>query len=158
VHDLVESPLEGSHDVLMHEESPSLGFDDIVLPNPFDHSDASPLYSLPSQSPGYYLDGPINNFVICDANNDLGYENNVFDVLSGNANNFVSLGYFKGCDPSIDPYCVCLRDLPKKITWTTFFNPSYDFSKVIDKVKRMLNVFGTILVITSYLLFSKLWS
>ena len=64
----------------------------------------------------------------------------------------------RGYDPSIDPYHVCLKDLPRKITWTTFFNPSYDFSMIFDKVKRMLNVFGTILVITAYLLFSKLWS
>jgi len=70
----------------------------------------------------------------------------------------VSLGYLRGYDPSIDPYCVSLEDLPRKITWTTFFNPSYDFSMIFDKVKRMLNVFGTILVITAYLLFSKLWS
>ena len=42
--------------------------------------------------------------------------------------------------------------------WSTFFNHSYDFSEVIDKVKGMLNVFGTILVITSFLLFFELWS
>jgi len=53
---------------------------------------------------------------------------------------------------------VSLGDLPKKIIWTTLFNPSYDFSKAIDRVKRMLNVFGTILVIASYLVFSKFWS
>jgi len=42
--------------------------------------------------------------------------------------------------------------------WATFFNPSYDFSNAINKVKRILIVFGKILVITSYFLFSKLWS
>ena len=82
----------------------------------------------------------------------------MLDVPGGNANNFVYLGYFRGCHPFIDPYCVSPEDLPKKTTWTTIFNLFYDFSKVIDKIKRMLNVFGTILVITSYLLFSELWS
>jgi len=48
--------------------------------------------------------------------------------------------------------------LLKKITWTALFNPSYDFSMAVDKVLRMFNVFETILVINSYLLFSKLWS
>jgi len=43
VHDLVETPLEGSSDVRMHEESPSLSFDNNVLPNPRDHSRVSPI-------------------------------------------------------------------------------------------------------------------
>ena len=42
VHDLVETHLEGSHDVFVHEDSPSLGYT-IVLPNPLDHSHASPM-------------------------------------------------------------------------------------------------------------------
>ena len=33
VHDLDKTHLEGLRDVFMHEEPPSLGFDDIVLPN-----------------------------------------------------------------------------------------------------------------------------
>jgi len=37
VHDLVKNPLEGSCDVFMHENFPSLGYDS-VLPNPVDHS------------------------------------------------------------------------------------------------------------------------
>ena len=114
--DLVEMPLEGSRDVFMHEKSPSLGFDNNVLPNPLYHFHVSPIYLLPSTSPDYYLDVPINYRMIVNANNDLGYENNMFDVLGGNANNFVSLGYFRGCDPSIDPHCVWLGELPKKIT------------------------------------------
>ena len=50
------------------------------------------------------------------------------------------------------------RGLPRKITWTTFFNHFYDFSMGIDKVKRILNLFGVILVIPSYLVFSNFWS
>jgi len=80
----------------------------------------------------------------------------VFDMVRGNAINFVSLGYFRECEPSIDPYYVCRGDLPKKITWTTLFNPFYDFSMSFDKVKRTLILFGVILVIVSYLLFSEL--
>ena len=66
--------------------------------------------------------------MICDANVHLGYEDNMFDVLGGKLDNFVSLGYLRGYDSSIDPYSVSLEDLSRKITWTTFFNPFYDFS------------------------------
>jgi len=38
VHDLDETPLEGSCDVFIHEESSILDFSDIVLPNPLYHS------------------------------------------------------------------------------------------------------------------------
>jgi len=157
VHDLEKTTLEGSRDVFMHEESPNLGFDDIILSNRLDHSHASPMCSPPSIFLEYSLDVPIDNSMICDTNDNLGYVDKMFSMLGGNVDDYASLGYFRGYDLSIDPYCLCLGDLPKKITWA-ILNPSYDFSKAIDKVKRMLNVFGTILVITSYLLFSKLWS
>jgi len=42
--------------------------------------------------------------------------------------------------------------------WTAFFNPSYDFSKAIDKVKRTFDIIGVILVIASYLIFFEFWS
>jgi len=70
VHDLVEMTLEGSCDVFMHEESPSLSFEDIVLPNPLEHSYVSPICSLPSPSLEYYLGATIDNFMIYDANLD----------------------------------------------------------------------------------------
>ena len=120
-----------------HKEPPSLGCHSDLL-NPVDYSHDSGLCSLPSPSLEHYIDVPIDYPMVFIANVNLGYENNEFDVLGGNANNFVSLGCFRGCDPSIDPYCVCLGDFPKKITWTAFFNPSYDFSKAINKVKRIL--------------------
>ena len=47
VYDLVEIPLEESRGVLVHEESLSLGFHDIVLPNPLDHSHVSPCVHNP---------------------------------------------------------------------------------------------------------------
>jgi len=92
------------------------------------------------------------------ANVDLGYEDNEFNVLGGNVDDYLSLCYFRGYDPSINPYCICLGDLTRKITSTIFFNHSYDFSKAIDKVRRTLILFGVILVIAFYLVFSKLLS
>jgi len=99
---------------------------------------------------------PIDNPIICDAIMDLGYENNMFRMLGGSVHNYASLGYFRGHDLFI--YCVCLKDLPRKGMWTTFFTPCYDFSKAFDKIKMALIVFGLILVIASNLVFSKLWS
>ena len=112
MHDLIEISLKGSRDVFMHEESPSVGFDNNVLPNPLD----LPSCSLPSQSPGYYLDELINNFLICDANNDLACEVNLFNMLGGNANKFVSLGCLSGFNAFLCPYYMYLEDLPRKIT------------------------------------------
>lgn len=59
VYDLVENTLEGSSDVFMHENFPSLGFDDNVLHNPLNHSYVSPISSLPSPSSEYYIDNPM---------------------------------------------------------------------------------------------------
>ena len=47
VHDLVEISLKGSRDVFMHEESPSVGFDNNVLPNPLDLSSSFTTLSVP---------------------------------------------------------------------------------------------------------------
>ena len=142
----------------MHEKSPNLGFDDSVIPNSLDHSHVSPTCSLPSSSTKYYIDSPIENPMIFDANVDLDYEVNMFNILGGNANSFVSLGCFIGFNASLDPYNMYLEDLPRKITWTTFFNPSYDLCKAIYKVEKILNVLEMILVITSCLSFFELWS
>ena len=79
--------------MFMHEESPSLGCDDIVLPNPFDHSHVSPMYLQPSPCPKYYINVPINNPMICGANVDFSYKDNMFNMLSGNVDNFLSPGY-----------------------------------------------------------------
>jgi len=110
----------------------------------------------PSTSPEYDIVELIDNSMICDANDDLGYVDNMFSVLGGSFDNYMSLGYFSGYDPCIHPYCVCLGNLPTKIMWTTLFNHSYDFSMAIDKFKGIRILFGMILVIDFYLLFSKL--
>ena len=62
--DLVETSLEGSCNVFMHEESPRLGFNNIVVSNPLGHSHVSPVCSLPSPSPEYYIVEPIGNPMI----------------------------------------------------------------------------------------------
>ena len=80
----------------------------------------------------------------------------MFDMLGGNVDDYVSLRYFGGYDPIIDPYYVSLEDLPSKVTWTISFNPSYDFSKAFDEVRKTLIVFVVILVIVPYLVFSEL--
>jgi len=157
VNNPAETPLKGSCDMFMHEDFHSLGFDSI-LPNPLNHSHASPLCSLPSHSLEYYIDVPISNPMFCNTIVDLCYAVNIFSVLGANVDCYVSLGYTRGYDFSIDSYCVCLENLPRKVMWTTFFNSSYDFFKGFDKVKRILIVFGVILVITFYLPLSKLWS
>jgi len=130
--------------VLVHEESPSSIFDNNILPNPLEHSYVLPIPSLPSSSPEYDIVEPIDNFMICNANSDLGHEDTEFNVLGGNVDDYLSLDCFRRYNPCIDPYCVWLGDMLRKIRWTTFFNPSYDFSNAIDKDKRILAVFGVI--------------
>jgi len=66
--------------------------------------------------------------MICDATMDLGYDNNMLYVLSGKLDSFVSLGYFRGYDASLDPYCIYVADKqPRKIMWNTFFDFSFIF-------------------------------
>ena len=50
VHNLVDTPLEGCHDMFVHEGSPSLGSNH-VIPNSLEHSYVSPVCSQPSFSP-----------------------------------------------------------------------------------------------------------
>ena len=113
--------------------------------------------SQPPISPECSLDASIDNPMIFDANVDLGYEINMFNMLGENANIFVSLGCFSGFNASLDPYYIYLENLPRKVMWTTFFNHSYDFSVGIYKVKRIPILFVVVFIIASYLLFSELW-
>jgi len=48
--------------------------------------------SQPSFSPDYFVDVPNDISKLCDFNVDLGRENNMFNVLGGNVENFGSLG------------------------------------------------------------------
>ena len=71
VYDLDKTHLKGLSDVFMHEVSASLGFGNIVLPNPLNHSHVSPICSQPCISLEYSLERPIDNPKICDSNVDL---------------------------------------------------------------------------------------
>jgi len=115
VHNLVRTPFKGCRDMFVHKDFPSLDFNNIVSPNSVDHTHVSPTYSQPFISLEYSLDAPIDNPNICDTNNDLGYEDNMFSMLGENVDNFLSLGYFCVYDASLDPYCMYLVDKPRKI-------------------------------------------
>ena len=101
----------------MHEESSSLCFN-YAFPNPLDHTHVSPTCSQPSISPEYSLEAPIRNPKICDSNVDLGHAVKMFNMLGGNIDNFLSLGYFCGYDASLDAYCIFLVDKPRKTCGT----------------------------------------
>jgi len=66
------------------------------------------------------------NFVIFNV--DLGYDDHIFHMLHGNVDHFESLGYLSGYDAALNPYCLSLVDMPRKIMWSTFFDFSFDFS------------------------------
>jgi len=138
VHNLVDTPLEGCSDMFMHEKSPSLGSNHVV-PNPLEHSHVSTFCSQPSLSLEFHFEVPIDNFVICDFNVDLGNANNMLNVLGGNiVDHFESLGNFSGYDAALDPYCMNLVDTPRKIMWTPFFTFSFDFSMAFALLTRAL--------------------
>ena len=69
---------------------------------------------------------------------------------------FESLGAFKGCDPSLDPYSLYLEDMPGKIIFLVAFNHSTGFSKAFDKFRRALTIISTFLFKCSYLHSSEL--
>jgi len=67
-----------------------------------------------SSSLEYYFDVPIDNLLICDANVDFGHDDNSFDVLDGNVDNFLFLSYLSGYNGSLGPYYIYLVDKPRK--------------------------------------------
>jgi len=89
VHNLVDIPLEGCHDMFVHEGSSSLGSNHII-PNSLEHSHVSTFCSQPSLLAEFHFDVPIDNFVICDFNVDLGNANNMLNVLGGNTDENLS--------------------------------------------------------------------
>jgi len=62
-----------------------------------------------------------------------------------------SLGDIRGYNPSLDPYCAYLEDMPTKIEWTNFFDYYFNFFMPFDKFKRALTLFATFLPVLSYL-------
>ena len=115
VHHLDEIPFGGVTWCVYEWGVSSLGFDDNVLPEPLDHSHMSPMCSQPSISPEYSLDTPIDNLKIYDSNVDLGSVDNMFNMLGGNVDNFLSLWYVFGYDTSLYSYCMYIVDKPGKI-------------------------------------------
>ena len=70
-HNLVDTPLKGCRDVFVHEESPSLACDNVLI-SLLDHSHVSTFCSQPSFSLELDFDVLIDNFAICDSNVDMG--------------------------------------------------------------------------------------
>jgi len=62
-----------------------------------------------------------------------------------------SLGDIQGYHPSLDSYCAYLVDLPRKITWCTFFTNIFDFSMAFTVFKRPLTFIDLSCVVPSYL-------
>ena len=52
---------------------------------------------------------------LCDSNMDLGYDDNMLNVIGGSDEAFESLGYLCGYKAALDPYCINLVDKSKKI-------------------------------------------
>ena len=77
--------------------------------------------------PKYYLDEPINNSLIFDVNNDLDCEDNKFNMLDANVDNFMSLDYFSGYNASLKSYYMYPVDKPRKLMWRTLFDFSLIF-------------------------------
>ena len=57
----------------------------------------------------------------------------------------------KGYNPSFDPYCAYLGDLPRKIICSIFFDHTFDFSMTFDEFKRPLTLFASSFLVLSYL-------
>ena len=84
-----------------------------------DHVDILPASLLPS---------PPSPSLECHNLSGIDYH----DALKGKVSDCIgSLGTFPGYDPPFDPFHDYLVDMPRKILWTTFFDPSSDFSKAI---------------------------
>jgi len=149
VHNLVNTALEGCCYERVHEEYSCLCFN-YAFPNPLDHTHVSPMFSQPSISPKYSLDASSDDPNICDFNVDLGSVDHMFNMLGGNVDNFLSLGYFCGYDASLDPYCIFLVDKPRKIMWNSFFAFCFDFSISFALLKRALTFFSVIIFMLSY--------
>jgi len=61
-----------------------------------------------------------------------------------------SLCDIKGYNRSLGPYCAYLEDVLRKITWSTFFDHTFDFSMAFDEFKRPLTLFAVSFVVFSY--------
>ena len=125
-HNLVDTPLEGCREVFVHKGSSSLACDNLI-PNSLEHCHVDLCLPPSLSSPELDLDVSNDISMICDFNVDMGKDNNMFNMLRGNVENFESLGYLCGCNAALDPYCIDLVDMPRKIMWNAIFDFSFDF-------------------------------
>jgi len=61
-----------------------------------------------------------------------------------------SPGDIRGYNPSLDPSCAYLEDMPRKIEWTTSFDYYFNFSMAFGKYKTALTLFAQFLLVFSY--------
>ena len=112
-------------DVVITMPTSSVMVDD-VSPDPLDALHASPSCSLPYLPPKHYN----LSLVPCH------------DMLEGNEIDYMdSLGTFRGCDPSLDPYGLYLGSMPAKIMLTIEFNFFSDFSRHLINLGEPLLLF-----------------
>ena len=61
-----------------------------------------------------------------------------------------SLGDIRGYYPSLDPNWAYLENVLRKIMWCTFFVHAFDFSMAFDEFKRLLTLFASSFLVSSY--------
>ena len=88
--------------------------------------------------------------MIFDANADLGYEVSMFNMLGGNDNNFVSLGYFSKYNASFNLYYMYIVAEPSKIMWNTLLDFCLNFPMPFGFLKRALTFFSLIILMLSH--------
>jgi len=67
-----------------------------------------------------------------------------------------SLSDVRGYNPSFDPYCAYLEDVPRKIIWCIFFNHALDFFMAFDEFKRPVTLFVPSFLVFSYSHYSEM--
>jgi len=107
---------------------------DNISPDPLDASHASSLCSLPSPFPKCHNMSLVN----------------YHDIREGNVDDCVdNVGTFRRYDPSLDPYSLCLGNMPAKFMDTIAFDHSHDFSKAFDKLRRALTIISRFIFMCS---------
>ena len=141
VPDFHKTPLESSCVDVVVVESTSPDFIAHVSPDHIELLPVSPILSLPSPS--------LECHNLCGIDSNDALKGKVFDCNE-------SLGTFEGYDPPFDPFHDYLVDMPGKILWTTFFGPSFDFSKAYDTIMRALIVIDVSFPVFSYIHHSRI--
>ena len=64
--------------------------------------------------PQYSVDVSKIIFKLCESNMDLGYDDNMLNIIGGSDETIESLGSLCGYDAALDPYCINLVNKPRK--------------------------------------------